>query len=79
MGFFRNIFDGLLSLGAFLLSLVVFGGPAWATYMAVSGRLVTPWVYVALAGMLYVGFNLAVAFLRRALDGISLLRERKRQ
>lgn len=78
MGFFRNIWDGFMSFGACLLTLIVFATPAWATYLAVSGGLVTPWVYVALAGMLYVGLNLAVAFLRKALDGVSPLRDRKR-
>ncbi|MEH6644197.1 hypothetical protein [Sulfitobacter sp.] len=78
MGFVRNIWDGLLSFGAFLLTLGLFAGPAWATYLAVSGGLVTPWIYLPLVGMLYVGLNLAIAFLRKALDGISPLRERKR-
>ena len=78
MGFVRNILDGLLSFGAFLLTLGVFAGPSWATYLAVSGGLVTPWIYVLLVGMLYVGLNLAIAFLRKVLDGISPLRERKR-
>lgn len=78
MGFFRNIWDGVLSFGAFLLTLGVFSAPAWATYLAVSGGLVTPLIYVPLVGVLYVGLNLAIAFLRKALDGISPLRDRKR-
>lgn len=78
MGFFRNIFDGLLSLAAFLLTVVAFGAPAWATYSAVTYGLVPPWIYVPMAGMLYVGANLAIAFLRKALDGVSPLRTRKR-
>ncbi|KIN72994.1 hypothetical protein [Sulfitobacter guttiformis] len=78
MGFFRNIWDGLLSLGAFILTLVVFGAPAWATFTAVTGGLVTAWVYVPLVGMLYVGLNLAIALLRKALDGVAPLRDRKR-
>lgn len=79
MGFFRNIWDGLLSLGACLLTIVVFAAPAWATYAAVSGDIVTPWIYVPTVAMLYVGGNLAIAFLRKALDGVAPLRTRKRR
>ena len=79
MVFFRNIWDGLLSFGAFLLTLAVFGAPAWATYSAVTYGLVPAWIYVPLVGMLYVGLNLAIAFLRKALDGVAPLRTRKRQ
>lgn len=79
MGFFRNMLDGMLSFGAFLLTLAAFGAPAWATYVAVSGGLVPAWIYVPMLGMVYVGANLAIAFLRKALDGVSPLRDRKRR
>ncbi|MEP2920201.1 hypothetical protein [Sulfitobacter sp.] len=78
MGFFRNIFDGLLSLIAFVLTVVAFGAPAWATHSAVTYGLVSAWIYLPTVGMLYVGANLAIAFLRKALDGVSPLRTRKR-
>lgn len=78
MGFFRNIWDGLLSFAAFLLTVVVFAAPAWATYSAVTYGLMSPWIYLPTVGMLYVGGNLAIAFLRKALDGVSPLRTRKR-
>jgi len=78
MGFFRNIFDGLLSLIAFALTAVAFGAPAWATHSAVTYGLVSEWIYLPTVGMLYVGANLAIAFLRKALDGVSPLRTRKR-
>lgn len=79
MGFFRNILDGLLSLGAFILTVAVFAVPAWATYVAVSNGLLAAWIYVPMVGVLYVGLNLAIAFLRKALDGVAPLRERKRR
>jgi hypothetical protein len=78
MVFLRNIWDGVLSFGAFLLTVIVFAGPAWATYLAVTAELVSGWIYVPVAGMLYVGLNLAIAFLRKALDGVAPLRTRKR-
>lgn len=78
MGVFRNLLDGLLSFGAFVLTCAVFAAPAWATYLAVTGGLVSAWIYVPTVGMIYVGANLAIAFLRKALDGVSPLRMRKR-
>jgi|TARA_B110000908_G_scaffold158565_1_gene199803 hypothetical protein len=65
MGFFRNIWDGVLSFSAFALTLVVFGAPAWATYVAVTAGAISAWIYVPTVGMLYIGLNLAIAFLRR--------------
>ena len=79
MGAFRNIFDGLLSFVAFALTVGAFAGPAWATYAAVTAKLVPVWVYLPLAGALYIGANLAIAFLRKALDGVSPLRTYKRK
>ncbi|QUJ75045.1 hypothetical protein KDD17_08285 [Sulfitobacter albidus] len=79
MGFFRNIFDGLLSFAACLATLAAFGLPTWATHQAITYGLVPAWVYVALVAMIYVGGNLAIAFLRKALDGVAPLRERKRR
>jgi hypothetical protein len=78
MGFFRNVFDGLLSLGAALLSSAVFALPVWATHAAVQAGLVPVWVYAALVGLVYIGANLTIAFLRKALEGTAPLRERKR-
>lgn len=78
MGFIRNILDGVLSFGAFLLTLAAFAAPVWGTYLAVTAGLVSPWIYLPMLGMVYVGANLAIAFLRKALDGVSPLRMRKR-
>ena len=78
MGFFRNIWDGLLSFGACLLTVIIFAAPAWATYLAVTGGAVSAWIYLPTVGMLYVGLNLAIAFLHKALDGVAPLRMRKR-
>lgn len=79
MGFFKNIWDGLLSFGATLLTLAIFGMPIWATHQAITYGLVPSWFYVPLIGLIYVGGNLAIAFLRKSLDGVAPLRERKRR
>ncbi len=78
MGFFRNIWDGLLSLAAALASFVIFAVPVWATHLAVARGVVPIWVYAALVGLIYIGGNLTIAFLRKALDGVAPLKDRKR-
>jgi len=79
MGFFKNIWDGVLSFLAALLSFAVFAVPTWATHQAITYGLVPAWAYVALVGLVYVGGNLTIAFLRKALDGVAPFRERKRR
>lgn len=79
MGFFKNIWDGVLSLGAALVTLALFGLPIWATHQAITYGIVPAWIYVALVGLVYIGGNLTIAFLRKALDGVAPLRDRKRR
>lgn len=79
MGFFRNIWDGLLSLVAAVVCLGIFAVPIWATHRAVTAELVPIWSYVAAAGLIYIGGNLVIAFLRKALDGVAPLKERRRR
>lgn len=79
MGFFKNIWDGLLSLIAALATFAVFGLPIWATHQAITYGIVPAWVYVAVVGLVFIGGNLGIAFLRKALDGVAPLRERKRR
>ncbi|MGJ8625451.1 MAG: hypothetical protein ACSHXB_00715 [Sulfitobacter sp.] len=78
MGFFRNIWDGLLSLSAAILSSVIFAVPIWATHQAITYGIVPIWAYAALVGLVYIGGNLTIAFLRKALDGVAPLKDRKR-
>ncbi|MGC1495158.1 MAG: hypothetical protein WA790_05065 [Sulfitobacter sp.] len=79
MGFFRNIWDGVLSLGAAVLSFAIFAIPIWATHQAITYGIVPIWAYAALVGLVYIGGNLTIAFLRKALDGVAPLRDRKRR
>jgi hypothetical protein len=78
MGIFRNIWDGLLSLLAAAVTFAIFGLPIWATHQAITYGLVPFWVYLALLGLVFIGGNLGLAFLRKALDGVAPLRDRKR-
>jgi hypothetical protein len=79
VGFFKNIWDGLLSLGAAILSFMIFALPIWATHQAITYGIVPIWAYAALVGLVYIGGNLTIAFLRKALDGVAPLRDRKRR
>jgi hypothetical protein len=79
MGFFKNILDGLLSLLAAIASFSIFALPIWATHQAITYGLVPVWVYAAVVGLVFIGGNLTIAFLRKALDGVAPLRERKRR
>jgi hypothetical protein len=79
MGFFRNIWDGLLSLGAAVLSFGVFAVPVWATHQAITYGIVPYWAYAAVVGLVFIGGNLTIAFLRKALDGVAPLKDRKRR
>lgn len=79
MGFFKNIWDGLLSLLAAIATFVVFGLPIWATHQAITYGIVPAWVYLAVVGLVFIGGNLGLAFLHKALDGVAPLRDRKRR
>ncbi|MEM6939831.1 MAG: hypothetical protein AAF943_15075 [Pseudomonadota bacterium] len=79
MGFFRNIWDGTLSFLAAVATFVIFGVPVWATHQAITYGIVPYWCYAAVIGLVFIGGNLGIAFLRKALDGVAPLRERKRR
>jgi len=75
----RNIFDGMLSLIAAVLAAAIVLFPAWSAHMAIDSGLAPQWVYVMIAGLVFVGGVMVLAFLRKAKDGVSPLRERKRR
>lgn len=75
----RNIWDGLLSLAAGLLTAIACGVPIWASYRALQFDLVPQWVWAPLIGLGFVGLIMTFAFLRKAKDGVSPLRERRRR
>ena len=75
----RNIWDGFLSLIAAVLSVIVTLIPAWYAHMAIDSGLAPQWIYIAIAGLVFVGCVMCFAFLRKTKDGVSPLRERKRR
>ena len=75
----RNIWDGFLSFLAGLLSAAVTVIPAWYAQMAIDSGLAPLWVYLPIAGLTFVGLVMIFAFLRKAKNGVSPFRERKRR
>jgi uncharacterized membrane protein len=75
----RIIFDSFLSLLAAVLSLAVSIIPAWYAHMAIDSGLAPQWVYIVIAGLVFLGGVMVFAFLRKARNGVSPLRERKRR
>lgn len=75
----RIIFDGFLSLIAAILTGAVVLLPAWYAHMAIDSGLAPFWIYASIAGLLFVGAVMIFAFLRKARQGVSPLRERRRR
>lgn len=75
----KNIWDGLLSFLAAIATLAVFGIPIWTSHLAITYGIAPSWAYVALVGLVFVGGNLAIAFVRKAVAGVAPLRDRKRR
>jgi len=47
--------------------------------MAIDSGLASPWIYLAIAGLIFVGCVVSYAFLVKAKNGISPFREGKRR
>ena len=74
-----HLWDGLKSLLAAVATVVLCGVPAWYCHVAIGAKLAPTWVYGAVAGLVIVGVLMSVAFLGKAIDGVSPSRDRKRR
>lgn len=79
MMFLRHIWDSLLSVIAAILTAGVAFLPAWYAHMAIDSGLAPMWIYLPIAGLIFTGCVVTFAFLRKAKDGVSPFRERKRR
>lgn len=75
----RIIWDSFLSIVVALLTGAVVIVPAWYAHMAIDSGLAPQWIYINIAGLVFVGVVMIFAFLRKARSGVSPLRERKRR
>lgn len=74
----RIAFDGFLSALAAIFTLIVCGFPAFATFQSIKFGIVPEWFYVPLIGIGFIGILLTLAFVRKAIKGISPSRSRRR-
>lgn len=74
----RHLWDVFLSLLAAIATLVICGIPAWFTYQSITLGLAPLWAWIGVIGLGFVGILLTMSFLRKAADGISPSRERRR-
>lgn len=79
MMFLRHIWDSLLSVIAAILTAAIAFLPAWFSHMAIDSGLAPMWIYLPIAGLIFTGCVVTFAFLRKAKDGVSPFRERKRR
>jgi hypothetical protein len=73
------MFDSLLSFFSAVFTAAVALIPAWYAHMAIDSGLAPVWAYVFIAGLVFVAAVMIFAFLRKAKDGVSPLRERRRR
>lgn len=73
-----NLWDGLLSFGAALLTAGLCGVPIWFTYRAIDLAIAPMWAWVPVVGLAFVAMLLIVNFLGKAAKGVSPSRERRR-
>jgi len=75
----KHYWDGFLSLMAAIATAVITGGPSWFTYTAIEAGIAPQWAYVSVFMLAGMGLILTLAFLRKAKDGISPTRDRRRR
>ncbi|MGB5558120.1 MAG: hypothetical protein WBN04_08910 [Paracoccaceae bacterium] len=75
----RAIWDGFLSLIAAILTAAVTLIPAYYAWMSVDAGFAPQWVWANIAGLVFVAGVMIFAFLRKAKDGVSPLRDRRRR
>lgn len=75
----RALWDGFLSFIAAMLTATVTLIPAYYAWMSVDAGFAPQWVWANIAGLVFVAGVMIFAFLRKAKDGISPLRDRRRR
>lgn len=73
-----RVWDGFLSLLAALSTALVVGVPLWGTFLALQNELLTPWGWVPLILLTFVGLIMVSSFLRKTSRGVHPLRDRRR-
>lgn len=74
----KAVLDSTASVLAALATLVICGGPANFTYLAIGADVAPDWAYACIAALAGIGLILPFAFLRKATKGIAPSRDRRR-
>lgn len=75
----KAFLDGTASVLAALATILIFGGASWFTYKAIDAGVAPVWAWAFVAALSGVGIIMTIAFLRKAANGVSPTRERKRR
>lgn len=75
----KAILDGVASFAAALATVVICGFPSWFTFKAIAVGAAPIWAWVSIALLGAIGVLLTVAFLEKAVKGISPSRNRRRR
>lgn len=75
----RKLVDGFLSLLAAIATVAICGVPSWFTYQAIIAKVAPTWAWAGVIALGGVGIIMTLAFLRKALSGVSPSRDRPRR
>jgi len=75
----RHLWDGFLSFLAAAATIVICGIPVWFTYQSISAGAAPAWAWIGVIGLGFVGILMTFSFLRKAADGVSPSRARRRR
>jgi len=75
----RKLVDGFLSLLAAIATVAICGVPSWFTYQAIMAKVAPTWAWAGVIALGGVGIIMTLAFLRKALSGVSPSRDRPRR
>lgn len=75
----RHLWDGFKSLLAAAATIAICGLPSWFTYQAIAANVAPIWAWGAVIALAGVGIIMTLAFLRKAMSGISPSRDRPRR
>ena len=75
----RHLWDGFLSLLSAVATVSMCGVPIWFTYRSIIIGIAPQWAWVPIIALTGVTVLMTFAFLRKAADGVSPSRERRRR
>lgn len=75
----KHVLDGAASFLAAVATSVICGLPSYFTYRAIESGVAPTWAWAAIVALAGVGLLMTVAFLTKAVRGVSPSRQRRRR